>query len=97
MLGLHGKLPHWMQAAETTSRWKSSWLFQWAKKKYLGGGNSKIFGIFTPKIGEDEPNLTITFFKWVETTNQILLMATRNPVNSPVEGTVVCPIGLQGF
>ena len=22
----------------------------------LGGGNSNIFGIFTPKIGEDEPN-----------------------------------------
>ena len=24
----------------------------------LGGGNSNILGIFTPKIGEDEPNLT---------------------------------------
>ena len=24
----------------------------------LGGGNSNIFGIFTPKIGEDEPILT---------------------------------------
>ena len=24
---------------------------------HLGGGNSNIFGIFTPKIGEDEPNL----------------------------------------
>ena len=31
---------------------------------------SNIFVIFTPKIGEDEPNLTsIIFFKWVETTN----------------------------
>ena len=32
----------------------------------LGGGNSNIFGIFTPKIGEDEPNLTIAYFcRWV--------------------------------
>ena len=29
---------------------------------YLGGGNSDIFGIFTPKIGEDEPNLTFAYF-----------------------------------
>ena len=28
---------------------------------HLGGGNSKIFGIFTPKIGEDEPNLINIF------------------------------------
>ena len=35
----------------------------------LGGGNSNIFGIFTQKIGEDEPNLTSIFFKWVETAN----------------------------
>ena len=27
----------------------------------LGGGNSNIFGIFTPKIGEDEPILTHIF------------------------------------
>ena len=30
--------------------------------KFLGGGNSNIFGIFTPKIGEDEPNLTCAYF-----------------------------------
>jgi len=37
----------------------------------LVGGNSNIFGIFTPKIGEDEPNLTSIFFRWVgSTTNQ---------------------------
>ena len=28
----------------------------------LGGGNSNIFGIFTLKIGEDEPILTNTVF-----------------------------------
>ena len=28
----------------------------------LGGGNSKIFGIFTPNIGEDEPILTGAYF-----------------------------------
>ena len=31
----------------------------------LGGGNSHIFGIFIPKIGEDEPILTSIFFRWV--------------------------------
>ena len=31
----------------------------------MRGGNSNIFVIFTPKIGEDEPNLTIIFFRWV--------------------------------
>ena len=31
----------------------------------LGGGNSNIVGIFTPKIGEDEPNLSSIFFRWV--------------------------------
>ena len=32
---------------------------------HLGGGNSNIFGIFTPKLGEDEPILTGIFFNWV--------------------------------
>ena len=37
----------------------------------LGGGNSNIFGIFTPIPGKDEPILTSIFFKWVgSTTNQ---------------------------
>ena len=31
-----------------------------------GGGNSNMFfGILIPKIGEDEPNLTSRFFKWI--------------------------------
>ena len=45
----------------------------WRKWK-LGGGNSNIFGIFIPKIGEDEPILTYIFFRWVETTNQFCYM-----------------------
>ena len=42
---------------------------------YLGGGNSNIFSFSTPKIGEDEPNLTtVIFFNWVgSTTNQICI------------------------
>ncbi len=28
---------------------------------FLGGGNSNIFGMFIPKIGEDEPILTNIF------------------------------------
>ena len=39
-----------------------------SKVPLLGGGNSNIFGIFTPKFGEDEPILTSIFFKGVETT-----------------------------
>ena len=31
-------------------------------KRRLGGGNSNIFGIFTPIFGDDEPNLTIAYF-----------------------------------
>ena len=36
----------------------------------LGGGNSDISEIFTPKIGEDEPILTIIFFKGVGSTTK---------------------------
>ena len=44
-------------------------LFFWSPKgnlesnvvENLGGGNPNIFGIFTPKIGEDEPILTNIF------------------------------------
>ena len=54
------------------------------KTDFLGGGfkyflireptNKKYwqlnyFFIFIPILGEDEPILTIIFFKWVETTN----------------------------
>ncbi len=36
----------------------------------LGGGNSNIFGIFTPKLGEDLVYFDLRiFFKGVETTN----------------------------
>ena len=39
----------------------------------LGGGNSNILGIFTPKIGEDG---------WVGTTNQMLTISGWGPENS---------------
>ena len=32
-----------------------------------------FFGMFTPKLGEDEPILRSIFFRWVETTNQIMM------------------------
>ena len=35
--------------------------------KYPDGGFKYLF-IFTPKLGEDEPNLTSMFFKWVGST-----------------------------
>ena len=37
-----------------------------------------MFGIFAPKIGEDEPILTSIVFKWVETT-------TTNKINMEPE------------
>ena len=42
-------------------RWTLTQLFQCVTRLKLGGGNSNIFGIFTPKIGEDEPILTHIF------------------------------------
>jgi len=36
---------------------------------YLAGGNSNIFGIFTPTWGND--SFWLIFFKWVEITNQL--------------------------
>ena len=39
------------------------WMFPRVYVSYLGGGNSNIFAIFTPKIGEDEPILTSIFFE----------------------------------
>ena len=40
-----------------------------SKTATAGGGNSNIFVIFTPNIGEDEPILASIFFKGVETTD----------------------------
>ena len=47
---------------------------------YLGGGNSNIFGIFTPKIGEDEPNLTSILFQlgWFNHQPDMYLASTIN-------------------
>ena len=32
----------------------------------VGGNSNILWKMFTPKIGEDEPNLTNRFFRWVE-------------------------------
>ena len=41
----------------------------------LGGGNSNIFGIFTPKIGEETHPFSLIFFKWVgSATNQMCFL-----------------------
>ena len=39
----------------------TAWQGGYGMLTYLGGGNSKIFGIFNPKLGEDEPILTAYF------------------------------------
>ena len=46
-------------------------MFRLSLTPFLGGG-FKYFFIFTPILGEDEPNLTSIFFGWVgSTTNQL--------------------------
>ena len=50
----------WETLVTSTNYTKTGW---WQLKYF--------FGIFTPKIVEDEPNLTSIFFRWVETNNQI--------------------------
>ena len=47
---------------------KTRWSWQWITVYWAVVSN--IFGIFTPKLGEDEPILTSIFFKGLETTNQ---------------------------
>ena len=44
--------------------WKHPYRKCFFHQTSLCGGNSNIFGIFTPKIGEDEPILTSIFFRW---------------------------------
>ena len=45
---------------------------------FLPGGNSKIF-YFHPDPWGNHPILTITFFKWVETTNWIWICTPKKP------------------
>ncbi len=52
--------------------------FFFAKRK-LGGGNSNIFGMFTPNFGEDEPILTSIFFQMV-----LVQPPTRNLGRNPL-------------
>ena len=60
------------ESTEAGGRENSRKLSQWGNGGFnkseiplLGGGNSNIFGIFIPKIGEDEPILKSIFFRWV--------------------------------
>ena len=57
----HGppKKTHWLHVFEKIARCNEDDFFEHKSDihgdtyLYLGGGNSNIFGIFTPKIGED--------------------------------------------
>ena len=59
----------------------------------LGGETSKIFGIFIPKVGEDEPNLTSIFFKWVGKNHQLgrYLNPTRHLLSLGFQGSKLTP------
>ena len=51
--------------------------------KPLDGGNSNIFGIFTPILGEDDPNLTNIFeMGWNHQLDQIPQKSLKNPLAS---------------
>ena len=64
--------------------WKfgdSYWKLSCPGSMFVLGG---VFSIFIPKLGEDEPNLTSIFFKWVgSTTNQVTskikMLETQKP------------------
>ena len=58
---------------------------------YLGGGNSDIFGIFTPKIGEDEPNLTFAYFSdgLVQPPTSYFLKRPTSKSTQKIEGDAV--------
>ena len=53
---------------------------------FLGGGNSNIFGIFTLKIGEDEPNLTIAYFSdgLVQKNHQLAICRAEKNCNKQI-------------
>ena len=63
----------WLQKQRdpTKAKWRilPKRLWFWVKKTYLGGGNSNIFWIFTPILGEMIQFDYIIFLRWVETTN----------------------------
>ena len=46
---------------------------------FLGGGFK--YCLFSPLFGEDEPNLTNIFFRWVETTNQFFYKGNSNKMD----------------
>ena len=60
---------------------------------YLSGGFKYVWN-FHPCVGEDEPILTIIFFKWVATTNQFFFSKTHTfrARNVPI----VMLLGLHG-
>ena len=66
------------------------WLLTWIYPLYIGsqsppgfqgGGNSNIFQIFTPKIGEDEPTLTNIVFQmgWFNHQLEDIMFRWRDP------------------
>ena len=58
-------------------RWAGNFQHQHEPPAILSGGNSIFFWeFFTPKIGEDAPNLTSIFFKWG--WNHQMILAERS-------------------
>ena len=70
----------WIAWFVTDGRRWHEFAFSWKITKatyWITGWWFQICFIFTPKIGEDEPILTILFFRWVETTSQIRINVTH--------------------
>ena len=77
---VQGRVVTWRPGAEGPSGYWPCWGLNPEKlptpqkeSALSGGGNSNMFGIFTPKIWEDEPILTNICFKWVEGNHQLVL------------------------
>ena len=49
----------------------------------VGGGNSNMFQIFTPKLGEDFLHLTIIFFRWGWFNHQLVSCVFGSRLPSP--------------
>ena len=66
---IHPLKQTWFTWKWTFGKGDSYWKLSCPGSMFVLGG---VFSIFIPKLGEDEPNLTSIFFKWVgSTTNQV--------------------------
>ena len=69
----------WRYNGTISSQWRSLLLVQYISnyKTKTRWWQLKFLELFTPKIGEDEPNLTSIFFRWVGSTTNNFTLSPR--------------------